>query len=496
MGPQFEDHHFPSCVIPPPAQSETVTVVSLGSGPPYASVHVGLPTRKTSLVTLEILPSDKKHYIVLQSSGQIIWQFKGDTQSVSRVIVLGSIWFGGWAGGVVGLPMDRITHTTPDKPPLDSFLITSCTRIGRGCLASQWFGKGLSDRVTLYPQPSQGRFKADKFLNEGNFVRKSDWPVQLVKLAGVRDLVEVQPGDVIAPKGAAFYDQRPGQAGLDDLVASGTLISPGQPGFIKATDQWSEAFSARYRSRFDPDFTFSPNVDYVVTRQITLPAEIPPKTFLLAKSVPVPDMNGNADYRTCFLSLDQVTNTFLKQSQKSVLCREKVIGLRDHDGDVIKAASWFDKLQLGNNCLLARLPSAAKITVVSVLDEGKRRRKNAAPLEVEVNVSGDKPTVLFLQTTHGRAKWMITGAQIERVFMTRPPSFGQSQVVVNGQVTPHEKLDNPADGCPHFAPYDLHLGGPTFLHLDKMMETLLGQPIDQILQLKAPKEGRLVVAVD
>ncbi|MGL4281651.1 MAG: hypothetical protein ACRCS0_14905, partial [Albidovulum sp.] len=162
MGPSLEDHHFPSCDIQGPSDLESVSVVFARG--PYASTHVGDPSSSTIFATVEITPSEKKHYLVLQSRQQVIWNIKGDTDSVLRAVVLGASSIGPWAAGVVGLPKDRVFFTSPDLSALDDALQTSCTRIAKSCVAAQWFGPTPSGRVYFHPSIGRERYRVDAYV--------------------------------------------------------------------------------------------------------------------------------------------------------------------------------------------------------------------------------------------------------------------------------------------------------------------------------------------
>ncbi|MEO1678795.1 MAG: hypothetical protein AAFU80_11640 [Pseudomonadota bacterium] len=59
----------------------------------------------------------------------MIWNLKGDTGNVSRVVVLGAPRPGPWAAGVMGVPEGRVTFTSPNLRALDAVRESSCTRI-------------------------------------------------------------------------------------------------------------------------------------------------------------------------------------------------------------------------------------------------------------------------------------------------------------------------------------------------------------------------------
>lgn len=492
LGPQMEDHHYPSCHIPEPNDNELVTVVSAGMGrSPSASVHVGEPTKATDFITIDIAPNEEKHYLILQSINQAIWNIEGDTDSVSRVVVLGATGLGPWAAGVIGIPKDRVTYTSPDLNALDTVGFTSCTRVKTSCTAMQWFGQPRTDKVFFHPPPKQQSIQLDAYIGvgmdfslpDGRDPRPGpDWPVSLRTAYPTNETVVVDPAAVVAPRDAVPYDQKTGRAGLDDLVKSGALFAAGSPEHNESVRLYAELFSARYRTRFDPDYFFLPQVDYVVTRPIKLPADIRAGIFLLDADVPLPDMNGNNSYPICFLAMDRATEPTARSDYNSLYCRENSSGMRKPDNAVFYAAQYADSLELGDDCRQAALPTGAKIIVLNVFETGRKRYMNDPLREIEVKVTGVDPVVLYVQTSGGPAQWTIEGDQVKQVFQARPQINSRSKLTLNRAPSDLTRLGIDKDDCPYFAPYELDLRGPTYLHLDQMVKTLLGHPIDQLIE--------------
>lgn len=510
MGPGFEDHHFPSCQIQEPDVSETVTVVTSSSYRPSASVHVGDPTSATAFATIEIAPSEKRHYLILQSSRQVIWNIQGDTDSVSRVLVLGASRLGPWAAGVIGIPDDRITFTSPDLSALDGVMRTSCTRIAASCIASQRFGRLPSDQVEFHPSTDLSRYKVDAFVSppgsdhpmfrsalSADGERIEEWPVSMPYLERTTEPVTVDPSEVFAPRGAARYEQKTGRAGLDELVASGALLATGDRSHELAVQEYAEKFSARYRTRFDPHYLFVPQVDFVVTQPLKLPADIGAYTFLLAAGVPLPDMNGNKDYRTCFLVMDRASVPAAHGDFKSPYCRENSLGSREPDASVFRAALYADTLKLGSNCTQEVFSPSTEVVVLNVIEMERTWRKGDPLRAIEVNVSRERPVVLYLKNSSGPAEWKVFGTQIAHVYMLGGQSeHSLTAMTLNGIQHTWTRLGVDRDDCPFFAAYDMELRGPTYLHLDKMIETLLGRPISRLVEMETKGSEPLQVTIE
>lgn len=213
-GPFAEDHHYPSCHIPEPDDNELVILVTIiGGFPsfPSASVHVGEPTKATDFITIDIAPNEDRHYLILESRDQTIWNIEGDIDSVSRVVVLGATRLGPWAAGVIGIPKNRITFTSPNLKAMDTVLETSCTRYRYSCTAMQWFGQlRRTDKVFFHPPPKQQQMQFDAHIvvsGREDIWGQSDWPVSSRTAYPEEETVVVNPAAVVAPRGAVPYDQ-------------------------------------------------------------------------------------------------------------------------------------------------------------------------------------------------------------------------------------------------------------------------------------------------
>jgi len=91
----------------------------------------------------------------------------------------------------------------------------------------------------------------------------------------------------------------------DHHYPSCTIPLPNSNEHRERINAFSEAFSARYRTRFDPTFKFIPTVDFVITR-----------------GVPAPKMNGNSSYNACLYFEDKATFPLVEWKLTDVRCRQ------------------------------------------------------------------------------------------------------------------------------------------------------------------------------
>jgi hypothetical protein len=131
-------------------------------------------------------------------------------------------------------------------------------------------------------------------------------------------IVAIDPATVVSPEQVRPYKTLPGTFGLRELIQSGALVGPDSPQFKDAYDAWNEAASKPYRSHLDPDFLLSYKVDYLVTRPVQLPANLPKMTFLEADKVDTPDLAGSR--QACLFFADQRKLAIDRRKQRDPRC--------------------------------------------------------------------------------------------------------------------------------------------------------------------------------
>jgi hypothetical protein len=479
---KVEDHHYPSCTIPEPAAGETVTVVTDSGISAVASHHLGESTSRTRLVVVNVERNDNRNYIVLDAVAQIIWQFHSDTDRVSTVIVLGAGAVGPDAAGVIGIPKEKIHFTDPDLTLLDLYLTSSCTLVRRACTASQWFGQPLNDQVQFHPEPQQPRLHADAFVGSWPAtLSESNGPISIVLPSVADEIVTVDPEQIVALVPAEPYALLPGRPGMQQLIESGAVVPQGAALHTGVVGGYSEAFSRRFRSRFDPDFLFVPHVDYLVTRAVTLPPQLSKMALMMASGISAPDMNGNSPYNVCLFFEQEAEVAIASRTLDSMRCSHNPWARGDHDPDVLSAAAAFDAMGSGSGCSLRALPEDTYVAVLA-LSEGERRRYRGDPFRrIDVEVTREGPVALYLSIEGGPVSWQVTGQNIAAVYLDQPPNFGMHEVVLNGEPYTFTALRNDKEGCPAYAPQFPNRLGPEIAHLDRIMLALTGHAIDRLI---------------
>lgn len=484
-----EDHHYPSCTIPEPVADETVTVVTDSGISALASHHLGESARRTKLVVVNIEPNDSRNYVVLDAQEQTIWKFQGDTDSVSTVIVLGAAMVGPDAAGVIGIPKKKVHFTEPDLTLLDPYIGSSCALVRRACTASQWFGQPLNDQVQFHPEPQQPRMQADALVDFRPVVfRTFESPISIVQPPVADEVVAVDPGQIVSRVPAEPYVLLPGLAGMQQLIESGAVVPKGAAPFNEVVGRYSDAFSRRFRSRFDPDFQFVPHVDYVVTRAVTLPPQLPKMALMVASGIPAPDMNGNATSRVCLYFEDGAGVPIDRATPESMRCDQNGWS-RGDDADVLSAAAAFDAMGSGSGCSLRVLPEETYVVVLA-LSEGVHRRYRGDPFRrIDVEVTHERPVALYLSIEGGPVSWHVTGQNVAAVLMNIGPKYGMHEVVLNGEPYEYTALRNDKEGCPRSAPHFPNRLGPAIVHLDRVMLALTSHAIDRLITYEDEGSG-------
>jgi hypothetical protein len=494
-GPGAEKHHFPSCSIPHATPDERVTVVRADGRGIQTSHHFGDGSRRTQLVVVNVGEGDHRHFIVLEAYKQTIWKFKGETQNVSKVVVLGSMGFGPHSAGVMGIPKDRIVFTNPDLSLLDAVQRTSCTRIYRACTAGQWFTDQIfesevNDRYTFHPKIENKKRHVHEVARplRGHNALDKGKVVTIVSNKSLTAIFQVHPNEVVSQKPLQPYILLPGRKGVQTLLDRRDLL-PLDEFWRGRISAYGEVFSARYRSRFDPDFLYKPWVDYVVAKETTLPPQMPQSVLFVPKGVPAPDMNGNRGRSVCLYFEDPEMEPVNDDIYKSTSCRKQRWGKRDRDikfpdkGDhhILSDAHSFDTFELEGSCVPKSYSLDTHFAVLA-LSEGRYKRNRRAPMRiVDVKIKRNQPVVLYASMEGSPVHWRITSPNEVSVFLKFSSEYGYDQVSVNGVLRKYERLGLSGDGCSFYPPAFPNRRGPSIAMLNKMMGKLLGHEIDQFV---------------
>ncbi|MFV0298259.1 MAG: hypothetical protein ACK5JT_19315 [Hyphomicrobiaceae bacterium] len=132
-GPQYQEHTYPVCDIPLPAEGQTAYILEHIGSPTFADHYISAEDQPTAIAELQVDGTRGKIYVMIDSYEQSIWRFAGDTDAIERLVVVGDVTM----TGVIGVPADRIIFALaqPTRPKV----ISSCTRVFELCSFRQWF---------------------------------------------------------------------------------------------------------------------------------------------------------------------------------------------------------------------------------------------------------------------------------------------------------------------------------------------------------------------
>lgn len=359
-GPSAEVHHYPGCQVPLPEAGAYVAVVDLRiPATALADHHPGDADRRTRLVTVRVAESDARIWLLLSApdAPRVIWRLTGDVDSVSRAVVLEEASGPSGGAGVIGLPRDRIHFAVPDPAALAGVEVNSCTRLHSACIPAQWFGDDPGPKVVFHPGTTQPRRRADETVlgrthrerPASGMLGSSPGLVSLVPPDVPNEVVAVDPAQMVSRNPPMPYEPRPGQPGLDALVAEGALVPAGSPEAEAAARAYGAAFAARYGTRLASAIGFVPEIDYLVTRKTALPPLLPPLAFLVAGGVPDPDMGGNDGTAVCLYRADEANRPAPGPELEGHSCRTRTVSLAIplDQQEVLRAAAEIDRLDGG-----------------------------------------------------------------------------------------------------------------------------------------------------
>lgn len=345
--PIFKYAEFlPACQIPAATLDEEVLVVKIqDQARRVSSITTGGRNElRMGVVDLDIRPGAKPIYLVLSSFYPVIWRLNGATESLSRVVALGSMKDGADAVGVIGVPRAKVEFPAPDMTTYAQGEITvgqlrpsMCDGVAKACVPESFlfhYPTSPSDPSAVIVRRTRPMLSArgavfvgqSQQIESANFKTVEPGPLPAAYLdvpkiierpeadphsrVSIRpdgvgtlndELVLLAPDDVVSPMKPAPYAVAPGAAGLRQLIDKGVLFDDRSQEFQVAFANWNEARSKPYRSRFDPAFVFpNPSIKHYIAQPLT---EIPASDFgrfLLADGVPIPKHKPDPLNAFCF----------------------------------------------------------------------------------------------------------------------------------------------------------------------------------------------------
>jgi hypothetical protein len=291
------------------------------------------------------------------------------------------------------------------------------------------------------------------------------------------------------------YKTLPGRKGLEQLASLGAVIKADDPRFAAAYGKWNAKISEPYRSRLDPEFLFSPRVDYLITQPTVLPTAMHETTFLVAEGVPPPELlHGRSS--ACFYSVEALDRPSIATELAFSRCDGMLAsGPSQRDLALARVVSTLDSIRNANaaekaTCRTLDIDADSWFAGVA-LSEGQTYRPAAVDMterQIDVLIKRPGKVALYLEMDSGRTNWhILPSPQTEITSIVRGEFTSEKWTRIDGaprSVPIRPLLDDPSRSrCYVFNPGRFtHLGGPAIQALNASLRVLSGRELDSIVR--------------
>ncbi len=265
-------------------------VVVIHAHQEQSNTNILLGPKKHSADHLNIVvkPGAKPLTVVVSHYEPTVIRFSGDTNRVKQVIAMGARSKGWNHVAFDGVESEKVRFLP--VVGRNRNLTTSCSSPPKACVPEQYFvlnqtrdnrWAGIGDTLL---DPTKKRYKQAiqvSALNKNTIVIPGPadnskkppqtqnfpdgWRGELERYqmsAGKRAIFD--PAKLLSPTMTRVTSKLPSWDGMASLLKQGIIREAGDYDSDPDLIEFSEAFSARYRSRFDPDFRFRPRIDFVI----------------------------------------------------------------------------------------------------------------------------------------------------------------------------------------------------------------------------------------
>jgi hypothetical protein len=491
------------CKLVPVDASHVFVAAGAMAGDTLTSVQLEDPNSTSTVIRVRVnLGGGRPITVLLQAQTPVVWDFDGNVSRVVRALVVGS---GDRRAGVRGLSASQVEF--PDMARCRAvFPPWNATDDQRNKITELYLGRA-PERAAFEAKPNSLTLPQTTFANtpknsprglvivrkgdDGRNIRSVVRPNTFGELQeqvldqnrqsdAESDLVLYHPGgfrqieasSMLSPVPVLSPETFPGEAGLIQLENAGAI----RPARRSEINEFVEGASKPYRSKLSPNYRIHAPFDYVVTREIMLPAGLygaQNKSFLVLSGVPTP--RGNVGHG-CLAFMDG-----FRMSEHG--CR----------GDMRHLIDKLRQLPPANGleaCRMMNVPSGAALHAVSAYQpEGAKHSGNsarvAAPIDVKVRVPG--PVVLVLNT-YEPAIWsvsfspdtQIVGVILSGYYTSSIDGIHPDTPVVKSDSQSRHNRARPAPECAPFADYlgTPFNGGPAAMLLDRQVQALTGRTLD------------------
>ncbi len=434
------------------------------------NVLLGPELHSAEYVNVVIGEVPKPITIVVSHYNAAVLNFSGNVDQVDQVIAMGARSLGWDHVATTGIDARKVSFL----PVIgrDRNLNTSCSAPPRSCVPQQYFeltdqGRSWIGDVPLDPQyvrmkptikigalrqalvniPQEPVPAEEPEQVTASKVEEFKWPQSWheeverynTSTDGFSTFTQDQ---LVSPTSVSLDGNLPSWAGILGLIEDGSVRPAGDYDSDPDLIRFSTAFNERYRTRFDPDFSFEPRIDFVLGHNFR--GEIPrdlrkadrTPVIFLNSSHRTPDRNAGDTGRYCFFS------------PSGPLARTRSTGSSRSDG----FRSQCGPHSLGRTDGLSPSLASLQLDAAVSLENHKQWNTQLCPL---IDIPSDAEVVV-LSTQHGR---LGDGVRFKHC------DIGTSQQSVSSG-SPTEILGEGSDQCePGEVDVQIDRSGPMFLFL-------------------------------
>ena len=462
----------PECKVAAVDPDHAFIAASVYQGETLTNLQLNTPDHATTAIRVMVAPGDKPITVLLQAEEAVIWDFEGAVERVARAIVLTNSERQAAIHGLSAQQGDFLQITGCPQP---SIPLQRIAGDGWGGIIRQTFGRA-PDRVVAKYAATSLELPDGSFQSPAARARTAATPAEQDLLhffpGGFR---VIEPASVLSAGAVLAPETWPAQAGLMQLERAGAIRPPGRA----ETEAFVEGISRRFRSRLSPDYRMRLGFDYVVTREITMPAGLygaHSKNFLVLPGVPEPrgkTGHGCLAFMDGFRIKDDPGNRMVCYGDN----RQAIEQLQNMPGP-----------EATKSCRLLEPPRATTIEAVSIYQPAMAphsRERIPAPVDVTVSKAG---AVLLVLESYEPAIWRVAPGVNTRIAAVILKGYYSSKVEGVDPDTPVFALNPGArqtwtsPGSPCAPLYQFtgtgFRGGPAALVLNRHVNALTGRDVD------------------
>jgi hypothetical protein len=462
---QSSERAVPACTKAAVPNNHLFVALTGYRGDTLTNIEIGRGTDPTTIVQVMVAPGDEPITIFAIAYSGVVWEFVGDVQRVQRVFAFSTN--PDRRVGVKGLPFERIEFprdgTCLSKLPDRADNIKDLSRALRFMYGREpnRVGYGYTARAHAFAVPDTGLIESKP---DGDPNRSHE--LYRFYPGGYREL---DAATVAAPHAVTVPETPPDIAGLIQLEALGAIRAPR----AEEVAALAEGASRPYAT-LSPNYRMRVQIDYVITRDITLPSGLAAynKKFLVLPGVPSPRGHpGNS----CIAYMDG-----FRVSDESLCFSEERETIRR-----------LHALPSNEACKLLDVPADAAVEAVSAYEpDGAIHSAGSKRLPVPIAVRVRRPgKIVLVLTTYEPAIWRVSSSSQTQIVGVVLGGYYKSGVDGIQPDTPiiavdHETVSRRpeiAPPCRAFHGYVTsgYREGPDRMLLDRQVQALTGRNIDR-----------------